>query len=71
MCKEIFMVEDSGFEPLTQPCKGRVFPISTNPPPASHATLVGALRFEQRRSKTNDLQSSPDTVTGLNTLKLG
>ena len=26
------MVEDSGFEPLTQPCKGRVFPISTNPP---------------------------------------
>ena len=41
------------------------------PPTASHAILVGALRFEQRRSKTNDLQSSPDTVTGLNTLKLG
>ena len=29
--------------------------------------LVGALRFEQRRSKTRDLQSPPDTVTGLNT----
>jgi hypothetical protein len=29
--------------------------------------LVGALRFEQRRSETIDLQSTPDTVTGLST----
>jgi hypothetical protein len=29
--------------------------------------LVGALRFELRRPKAKDLQSSPDTVTGLDT----
>ena len=27
--------------------------------------LVDALRFEQRRSETIDLQSTPDTITGL------
>ncbi len=28
---------------------------------------MGALRFEQRRPKTTNLQSAPDTITGLNT----
>ena len=29
--------------------------------------MVGALRFELRRPETTDLQSAPDTVTGLDT----
>ena len=33
--------------------------------------LVGALRFEQRRSETTDLQSAPDTITGLSTQNSG
>ena len=43
--------------------------LETEVMPLYHAVtyLVGALRFEQRRSKTRDLQSPPDTVTGLNT----
>lgn len=57
------MVEGKGIEPLTQPCKGHMFPLAPTPHETifKHITLVLVAAAEQHRSVFKYCSGCPTT----------